>query len=369
MKFIKIALLILFCLLVIISVSLFFFLKTFDINKYKDGITQKISQAVGKEVSVGNIKFNITAKNGFALDMADLLIRESLDANAEPILSIGHVIFNLDFMTLASKREVSIKNIVLDEPKIRIIQKNRPQVSNKAENKPSAPESSKKGSQEKQVVGDVSINSVIVKNGELYFEKSEAKESIAVDLKKIYLEVKDFNLKDKFPFEVNFALWNENENIKLNGFAKIDTEQQQVRIDDVLFKTDLSDFNIKDASESISGLEPLGEIEKMTGAIELKIDQMIAGPEGMLVMSSSGELKNAEFKGVDALLALSKAGIKFDLSESDLILNDFTVDVASGKIHGKGRINEYLKEAAYMFDAEFEELSIADILKDEDMPL
>ena len=60
MKALKVIFIILFLLILAGMVGGYFFLKSFDLNKYKDQIVSKIEEATGRKANIDSLKLNFS---------------------------------------------------------------------------------------------------------------------------------------------------------------------------------------------------------------------------------------------------------------------------------------------------------------------
>ncbi len=100
-----------FILLLLFSIAiigLFIFLLTFDANKFKPLVTEKIEKAINKDVRIGNISLNILPAISFRID--GLTIKDLDKTWEDALLQVGSVELNLKPLPLI-KKDIQIEHL------------------------------------------------------------------------------------------------------------------------------------------------------------------------------------------------------------------------------------------------------------------
>ncbi|MBU3911564.1 MAG: AsmA family protein, partial [Candidatus Omnitrophica bacterium] len=97
-------------LFIIIAIGVFVFAVTFDANKYKDMLSEKIQEAIDKDVRIGNISLNVFPGLAFRLD--GLAIKDKGESWDNIILSAGSIDASLKLMPLL-KKDIEIERLRL----------------------------------------------------------------------------------------------------------------------------------------------------------------------------------------------------------------------------------------------------------------
>jgi len=124
MKQLKLIFIIFLSLVVILFLGVFIFLKTLDINRFKDQIAQQISKSIDREVSIRNISFKPSINQGVSLGISGLAISDRPDFSSEAIFYVDSAHLNIDVVPLILKHQIFISKIEFDSPKINIIRNN-----------------------------------------------------------------------------------------------------------------------------------------------------------------------------------------------------------------------------------------------------
>ena len=119
----KIIRIILFCLLglsLIACSGIFIFFQTFDTDQYLPQITNKVSLALGRPVSIGHVGLGISAR-GITLDAGPVTIADDSGFTTQSFVRIDRVRISLDLRSLILHREIHITDLILQSPQIHFI--------------------------------------------------------------------------------------------------------------------------------------------------------------------------------------------------------------------------------------------------------
>ena len=180
--------------------------------------------------------------------------------------------------------------------------------------------------------------------------------------------LKQFSLDDQFSFSIQGSVWSEDTNITIKGRALLDQDKRQMRIDDMVIESDLKLLYFEKFYNSFP-IEDHVPIERdLKGGLSITIHQMIVGEDGILVFLSEAGLKE-----VKTILKKLNVPATFDLNleitESDLNVAGYKLDLASGSIYGRGRVNEYVTQRQAFLNLVVENIAIQELLANMSLPL
>jgi len=121
MKFLKKIFIVLAVLLLILTVGVFFAVKTFDINAYKPQITEKLKNTLHRDVRVGDLDLHFTPSKGLVLSLAGLFVADDQAISGDPLISIKRIHLNIDLISFVTRREVIFQEVRLDGVHITIV--------------------------------------------------------------------------------------------------------------------------------------------------------------------------------------------------------------------------------------------------------
>jgi len=120
MRIIRIIFFSLLALCLVACMGTFIFFQTFDADQYLSQMTQKASRALGRSVSIGGVGLGLSSQ-GITLDAGPLTITDDLSFTKQPFMTVDRIRFSLDFKSLILRREIHIKEILLQSPEIHFI--------------------------------------------------------------------------------------------------------------------------------------------------------------------------------------------------------------------------------------------------------
>src|SRR6516225_4331340 len=116
MKRIGIILGIFLAVILLLVVGLSFFL---DANRFKPELESELSQVLARHVSVGDLKFDISA---FSVSAGDLAISEDPAFGSTPFLKAKSLNVGAELMPLVFSRKLNVTGITIDDPEIVLLQ-------------------------------------------------------------------------------------------------------------------------------------------------------------------------------------------------------------------------------------------------------
>ncbi|MCA9407702.1 MAG: AsmA family protein [Candidatus Omnitrophica bacterium] len=380
MKIIKILISVVVIIVVLMSLTLFILWKTVDINQYKDQLTNLIGDRIGREVNVKKVGFNFSASQGITVDLKGFSIKDDPSFSAEEFFYVEEVRLALDVVTLLTKGRIVISKIETHSPVVKIILNEQGE-----SNVPTAGEAPKKDGGEEKVESveksvklntksksahfpQLLIQSIRMTDGKIQLINKDEQMPMNITIDQILLNVDEFSLDSPFQFDLTSRLWNEKKNIFLNGQAQIDEKQLQVRLDDVQLKTELAGFSIDKMVESLPVLKQAA-MESMEGHIAAKVEQMVVGKKGLLVLSGVADLDDGRMKTAMLEYPIENIDMHLEFSEADINLKELFLYIASGKVNIQGRINDYLTAQDFSGKVHIEDIDLQEIVAPYKLPI
>ncbi|MCK5180499.1 MAG: hypothetical protein KAR32_13295, partial [Candidatus Omnitrophica bacterium] len=88
MRIVKIIFLTILLISVVLFVGMFIFLKTVNLNRFKEQITEQISKSIGRDVRMKHVSFDFSVIKGITLHISGLSIMDLPVFSTEPMLYI-----------------------------------------------------------------------------------------------------------------------------------------------------------------------------------------------------------------------------------------------------------------------------------------
>lgn len=372
MKALKIILISFIVVIVLMGTGLFVFIKTFDLNRFRSRIAEELSSRVGRGIVMERLDFTVSLTDGVILNIYGASINDHPDFSPDPFLKVDRLALNLNVIAFLKRREIVVSDIRVDAPQIRVIrntqgilnlstlaQAKKPSVSAPAgsgeeQSASPSPQLSTRGPSLPQLL----VQSFGIEKGQCLFIDRRRDPAWQVALTDIDFQVHDFSLAQPFDFQIRCRLFSDKENLQVEGKAQLDVVHRQFRVDDVVMDSDLALLSRESLTRAIPPAGDFFAPEGLKGKLTLMLGQMIAGPRGIPVLSLSGTLSNAGITLKALPFPLENVACRFNLSETDFEIPEFSVDVADGRVTAKGRLMDYPQDRKYHVEFDAKDLSL-----------
>jgi len=341
-------------LAVVVIAMLLLFPVFMDVQKYKPYIERRVSEAVGRPFTMGE-KFKASLFPWAGVSLSDLHLGNPPGFDEKDFVSVKSFEIRVKLLPLllSKFKDIQIRHIVLNEPRIALIKQKdgkttwewkekRSAQSKKNEIKPVEGEPVKEFSLKSLVVGDLSINNGLI----LWIDHSKKEKNEISDLNLQLLDVsldRPVNLKfsarmDGHPVSVNGSLWpvgekpgrgavpfdisvNALKQLAINLKGRVDNPAENPEFD---LAVDVSPFSLRKLLSETgrpipAGRSDPGALNKVAFKAHLK-----GNPQKISVS--------------DGILNIDESKLKFSVSAKDFSRPDLTFDVKLDRID----LNRYL---------------------------
>ncbi|VAW48867.1 hypothetical protein MNBD_GAMMA03-135 [hydrothermal vent metagenome] len=320
MKFLKIFFIIILIFIVLSGIGLFVFIKTFDINKYKSQITSELSEALGRDVDVAAMALNFAMDKGFRFEIKDILIAG--DTPELPLIKANVIYLDINISEIISSKSISLALVVGKEITINLSAKDS------AESSPTA-----------------------------------------LFIKHITFKASKIAMNTNFPFALDASLWRDKKNISLEGSVRIDQDKKEIYLKDTQFSLNLEDFVMEDVLKVVPSLKEAGIQGDLEGKVQLTIKEMVVSEEGLQHLRAQGQLVNGKVKLEALAYPVENIDIRFHMTEKDVLVDEMFLYLASGKIQGRARVEDYWVKQNFNFNINFEDIHIGELVPEETLPV
>ena len=247
-----------------------------DANQFRPTLETKLTQALGREVKVGDLKLTILSGSVTA---SDLSIADNPAFSRTPFLRASALKAGVDLIPLILSRKLNVTGISIEKPEIDLVQ-NAAGVWNfsslgaapgQAPAPPLAPAASSPSG-----APDFSIAEIKIADGHLTMSRLGGKAKPLI-LDKVNIEVKNFSPASPFPFSLSASLL-------AGGTIKLDGTAGPIHAGDAISTPfdaklsvshlDLADSGILDPSAGLAGLASIdgsAKSEHATVAVQGKL--------------------------------------------------------------------------------------------------
>jgi len=385
MKWIKIGAVVMLLAVIAIIVGMTIFLKTFDMNAFKDRITRQIGEEIGRDVNIEEVLFHFSVSQGTTLRINGLSVMDDPRFSIGPFVSVQAARANIDILTLVLNRQVHISEVELFVPKVNLIINpegvfNYQELTELKGKKVSGgaagsaqptinrvqPTSSDKG--DEMAIKDILVHSVQVKGGEVNYIDRMVQPEMNIPLQQIEMRIDNLSTRQPFPVKLSASLWSSTKNIHLDGMAKLDLDGQRCMFSDLSIESDLSDLDVDQIAAGIPAFKEAGLTGDLGGVIKLDSRELIVGSEGLTSLSADVRLTDGHAKLKAVPVPIEGMDLLAIISEDNIKIKRLIIPLASGKISGTGIVEDYLKSQTYAGNLDLNDIRIHELTANVDLP-
>jgi AsmA protein len=236
-------------LLLLVAVSLPFLI---DANKFKPQAESAAESALGRKVSIGNIRLALFS-GGVAVE--DIGISEDAKFGSASFLNAKSVAVGVELMPLIFSRQLNVTGITIDQPEVTLLRSasgewNFSTLGAKGATAPAASSSSSSSA------ANVSVQKIEIKNGKLIVGDS-GPNGKKHEYDQMNLTVSDLSYTSQFPFDFS-ATTPGNGTIKLSGKAgplnQTDAAETPLETNLEIHNLDVTSTGFIDPSSGIAGV-------------------------------------------------------------------------------------------------------------------
>lgn len=354
----KKVLIIIFLVFIITMAALFVFILTFDANKYKGVLSEKIEGAIDKDVKIGNISLNIFPRLSFKV--AGLVIKDNDMSWDNAMLRAGSIDATLKILPLF-KKDIEIENLKLRGIEL-VIDKDTlitmPQP---------------KGAQK------VGINTGVAAAGVMKFlaefisiadssvKYIDRNPQLPMDVKIGIIEanIKNVSLYGPVNIEANLSVFSrgaENIDITATLYPEIDTKKPYIK--NLELTINLAKLNI------IEGLTALGRPDlahqligkEISGRLNVSSERLNLNTKEIYGSDIFISLSDGETNALPIKEAVRSIDLKGELKKGDMILEKFKGSLAGGSFSAKGLIKDVFSRQESDIDITLQNVTVAKLL-------
>ncbi len=269
--------------LIVIALALPFLI---DVNTFRPQIESQLTEALGRKVTVGNLKLSILSGSVGADDIA---IADDPSFANTPFIRAKALNVGVELMPLIFSKQLHVTELSLTEPQVRLLRApsgrwNYSTLGGNAASKPATPATSSDANSFQQ---NLSVAKLAIKDGRVSIAETKAPAKAHV-YDNVNIEVKNFSFASQFPFTLNAKLPGGG-TLKLDGTAgpinPNDTAQTPLQAKLEVKKLDLGKSGFVDPSSGIAGVADFdgtlnsdGKVVQTSGTITA--DSLKLSPKG-----------------------------------------------------------------------------------------
>jgi AsmA protein len=262
-------------LLLLVALALPFLI---NVNSFRPKLESALTEALGREVKVGNLSLSILSGT---VSAEDLSIADDPAFSKDPFIRAKSLKVGVEVMPLIFSKTLHVTDITLDKPEIALLRDasgkwNFSSLGSKSESAKPAPASGPSSTP------DLSVSKLDVKDGRLSVNRANSSIKPHV-YDNVDISVRDFSPKSQFPFTISA-------NLPAGGTAKLDGKAGPINSTDVSASPIEAQINVKGLDLTASGF-----VDPSTGIAGVADFDGTLNSDGS-VLRTSGTLKAAKLK-------------------------------------------------------------------------
>ncbi|MGB9435650.1 MAG: AsmA family protein [Candidatus Acidiferrum sp.] len=318
LKWIGIAILVVILLLFVLPFLI-------PVNKFRPTIEQKASEALGRQVTVGNLSLSIL---GGSLGMNDLSISDDPKFNSGPFLTAKEVKVGVELMPLIFSKQVNVTEISIVNPQVVMLKDpsgkwNFSSIGGNSASTANKPQASGSGSSSAQAV---SIKKLSLEDGQITLGNTDSKKRSVYS--KVNLTATDVAMNNNFPILFSMELPGGG-TMKTDGkIGPVDQTNAAFTPQDV--KLTVSNLNLAstgflDPSLGLAGMVDMdANLVSQSGHMATK---------GQLKLSKAVLVAGGSPSGVPAVIDFDT---NYDMAAGSGVLNPSTLKIGNAKTNLNG---------------------------------
>ncbi len=338
----------LFFILIIAAVTLLVFLLTFDANKYKPLLTEKIEQAIDKDVKIGNISLGFLPAIKLRLDGVSIKGRNETWEDSD--LRTSSIEANIKLLPLL-KKDVQIEHIAVRGMDITIARGFEPASVSKAVT----------GEDEDIGLAAIGALNFLAKSVSI-IDSSIQYDNIKVDVAKAVLE----NISLFGPVNANarlslFARGAENVDLKAVFYPELETKKPYIKNLDL--KIDLARLDLRGALDALGQDDIADKIigKEFKGDLVINSEKMYLDPRRIYESNLYVNLSDVETDLVPVKGGIRDIVLKAEIERGDLIMQKLSGSLSRGSFIAKGSIKDILSSQYSSLDIELSDIEISSL--------
>lgn len=326
LKIIGVLLLILLVLIAAVLIGGYFFLKNFDIAKYKPQIITMASQSLGRTVDFKDIDLKVSLKDGVRFNVSDFVIGENPDFGSEAFIAVGEIDAGLDILSFVITRQISIPNILIRSPRIRIIRNNEGILNAQTIAKP--PDQQPEETVKAAALPLIFIKAFRIIDAEFHFIDQSMTPEQDIAMTQFNLDVRNFSLTHSFDVAMDAAVLSDQKDLHVNGKVQLALAKNEIKLADIDIAVDLNQLAL-DQLKGIPLLKGVPIPEVLKGQIKVRIKESMISDKGLNTLALDASFNDGQIVAVDIVPGISIQAKCIDFAVNNFSLKGDTVSHVS----------------------------------------
>ncbi len=362
MKIIKIFLIVLLVLILLTALGVFIFLKTFDMNRYKDQVTTTASAMLKRPVTIGDLDLNLSLPQGATLTVSDLNIKEGKQDRLS--LSVDEIRFAINLMKFIRERELVVGEVTIKDPRgiidLKALKAQQPDRSGS-----SAPKIDTSALKENPAAAlpVLLVKTFHVDNGNIVLLSDGEWLAADMTVSSMDLTINGFSLNEAFTIKFGCAMLGADEAVTMSSEARLNIQDRQIRLDDARISSPLGEFDLNRVTTVFPQVRSAG-ITSLDGEISVLISQLIAGTEDIPVLTADIELRQGRLVSRRIPQPLDNVTVTAELANNIVTIENAALNTAGGSLNMEGQITDILTTKEFILSGVAQNIQMGDLIPD-----
>ncbi len=343
----------LFFVAIIVAIALLVFLLTFDANEYKPLLTERIEQAIDKDIKIGNISLSFLPT--VRLRLAGVSIKGRDEAWEDSDLRVSSIEANIRPLPLL-KKDVQIEHVIVRGMDITIANDIVPISTGKIE----------AGTAKDSDIGIAAVGALnFLAKSVSIIDSSIRYGDMKVDVVKAVLE--NISLFGPINIDARLSLFGRGaENIDLKALLYPELETKRPYIKNLDLKIDLAKFNLRGALDALGQADIAEEIigKEFKGDLVVSSEKIYFDPRRIYESNLYVNLSNVETDLLPVKGGIRDIALKAEIERGDLIMQKLSGSVSRGSFLAKGSIKDILSRQYSSLDIKLSDIDISSLFFD-----
>jgi hypothetical protein len=377
MKFLKVFFMSVVVLISLIVLGLFIFIKTFNLDQYREKIAQEISREINRQVELGKLSLSLSF-SGVKLEVNGFSIEEREGFGIARSVSVEKILLDLETKPFFSRREIVVAEVLVQRPVISIVRNadgiinlqelaqpssSSTTVSEASPNEDSTVKPAPKSSQPV----DFFVKKVSLTDAEIIFYDNAQNPPVVIPINDFDVDIDGFSLNRSFTIKANAAILSQSQNISFVSTVSIDALKNSVYASQALLSVDLSSMDVHEMVKHVPAIKQ-AQMTSLSGKLTLDVYELAADASGIQVLAAQAKILNGEV--VTSIIPTALRGISFDakISPKDIMVTRASVNIGSGLVDSVLVIEDYLASPKYQGSMNLNQFLIQELIPKGQIP-
>lgn len=330
-------LLIIVGVVVLLIVGLGIFIVTFDANRYRPALIQKVEESLGRPVRLDSLK--LTFHNGLALELRGFAVYSD-DSKKTALLSLDDLTVTVRLVPLLSKR-IEITSLEVTNPRVNL---ERDANGRMIIPGPVPAPGGKTSTSGAGASSAFSVDLIRVKHGEITFTDRANKPPMHIKIRAIDATVKNFSMVAPFSIDLRAAIFSSSQNAQFTGTLQLPLASRQGTLRNAVLLLTLDSLNLPEMEQSLPQLGTLPIRDGgLAGKLQINIDHAELNANALRSSKVAVRLADGKLALKSVQSPIEKIQLDAVLEKENLAIKNLSADFAQGTVKISGNAEQVFK--------------------------